>query len=388
MSPTRRIGLFICNSLFRLALLVTMSLAVFNLSFRTPTLLKASLVETKAYERFVPAVIEDNKQRGSSLPLDDPEIRAIAARAFSPELMQKNAEQFIDATYAWLQGETYQPRFRIDFSSAKQQFANEVGAYEIRRLKALPVCATYKPSVTFDVYNATCRPLGLQLDGREQDIAAEIMSSQGFMPKSIFTADDLPRNDKGETISQRLALAPLYFRLANSLMWIFGGLTILLAAGMVYLRPSRRKGWRSLGIAILSDGALLAISALVFRRFVPGVSRSLQSQFSGGEVGRILSDLVQNISVTRETLFINISIQVAAVGLVMVVLLKIMQPRTPFVNLEKMSGLVSGMRMMNDDSKSVRAGDVPLQSSEYMDHEVREKHHKPHKLEEAQKEIA
>ncbi len=389
MSPTRRIGLFICNSLFRFSLLVTMSLAVFNLSFRTPKLIKESLVETKAYERFVPSVIEANKkQPNSSIPLDDPEVQAIANRAFSPELLQKNTEQFIDANYTWLHGDTYQPRFRIDFSGAKQQFANDIGAYAVRRLERLPVCTTYSPSVTLDAFKATCQPKGLSLEGRDQEIAAEIMSSKDFLPKSIFTAADLPRNSNGDTITEQLALAPVWFRLAYGLMWVFGGLTVLLAAGMVYLRPSRRKGWRSLSIAILSDGAFLAVSTLVFGRLLPELTRSFQAQFSGGGADLIMNDVVEHISAASGTLFINIAIQIAAVGLVMVAVQKIMQPRTPFVNLEKMSGLVSGMRMMNDGGKSVQARDVPIQSSEYMAHEVLEKHHKPHKLAEAQKEIA
>lgn len=389
MSPTRRAGLFICNSLFRFTLLVTMSLVVFNLSFRTPKLVKNALKDTKAYQRFVPAVIEANsKQPGSSIPLDDPQIQAIANHAFTPELLQASTEQLVDATYDWLYGKTSQPRFRIDFSGAKQQFANDLGSYGIQKLSKLPICKTYSPTTVLDAFTATCQPRGLQLEGQDQEIAAQIYSSKDFLPKTIFTAKDLPKNSKGDTIAEQLAFAPVAFRLAYILMWTVGGLTLLLAAGMVYLRPSRRKGWRSLGVAILSDGAFLAISTLVFGRLLPEMTRSFQSQFSGGGAGGILNDVVQRISITSQTLFINIAIQVAAFGLVVVVVQKILQPRTPFINLEKMSGLVSGMRMTSQDTRRVVASDVPLQSSEYYRPATPSKHHSKHKLEEAQKEIA
>lgn len=389
MSPARRFGLLICNSLFRFMLLVTVSLAVFNFCFRTPKLIKKSLIETKAYSRFVPAVIASNlkSQASGSIPLDDPNIQAIANRDFSPALLQQNTETFIDAIYGWLQGKTYQPRFRLNFNNAKQQFANDIGSYAVKRLAALPVCPSTGPIVALDAFRATCRPKGLQLEGQDQEIAAQITGSQEFLPKTIFTAADLPKNADGVSITERLALAPLAFRLAYSLMWLMGGFTLLLGAGMVLLRPSRWVGWHSLGIAVLSDGAFLAISTLVFGRLLPELTRSFQAQFTTASTDAILNDVAQRVSDNAETLLINIGIQVAAVGTVIVAAERFFRPNTPFVNLERISGLISGVSNRPRETVHITAAKVPIQSSEH-DTIKREKGPHSKKLTDIEDEIA
>lgn len=332
MCLTRRIVFVICNLLFGVTLLTTIVLAVFNLSFRTPKLIKNSFKDTKAYQRFLPTVLKaDSKQlKNISIPLEDPQLLAIADRAFPPQLLQQNSEQLVDSTYDWLYGKTAQPHFRIDLSDAKLRFANELSSYVVQRLSKLPICETFSLNSIQNVYTAQCQPRGLPIEVAKQALAAQISNSKDFLPQAVFTENDLPKNSKGDTIVRRFVYAPLAFRTSYALMWVSAGLTLLLSTGMIFLSPSRRKGWRSLGITALSEGVFVVITALIVRHMLPEITHSLSTQFSVGGAELILNDVALRIASTTVTLFIRIAVLVIAVGVLIIVAQKILKRKKPF----------------------------------------------------------
>jgi predicted PurR-regulated permease PerM len=61
--------------------------------------------------------------------------------ALPPSTIQQDINNIVINNYAWLEGKSNVPNFKIDLTSAKQEFAKNMGTYTQTRLASLPICS-------------------------------------------------------------------------------------------------------------------------------------------------------------------------------------------------------------------------------------------------------
>ncbi len=362
MSPARRYALAFSRSGLRLLITLFVSLLAFYITFGNPSHIKRALSDTKAYDRFIPAVIDNNIKQDASSIFADKNVQQLASQSFTPGILQNSAEQFIDGWYAWLNRSASEPHFTIDFSSSRQQLAHDLSEYAMNRLQSLPMCET--TTTTLDPLRATCQPYGLDYASEQLTLQKQLLESNDFLPKVRYTASDLPKTSNGQTAWQAFAFAPFAFGMMWYVMWTLLLIMLLLALIIVTLRSVRRQGWGQLGHAITDTGIFLAVSGIIFGVLIPHFATSFQSQFTGNGSEKIMNDVVERLTIDFETTFIIAGVLVALLGLAIMLLARMFKPTSRYEGLESVTGLVNGMRPGMRYDKSTRAKEAPVISSE------------------------
>jgi hypothetical protein len=266
----KRFGLILSSGLLKITLFSLALAGAGWMTFGTPDNLKKAADESKLYDSAVTNVLDAAKQDAQSqtdtqLPLDDPKLEQVAKDAFPPELLSKNSGSIIDGFYAWLQGKSESPQFSVDLTQAKQQLATGVADYAKQRYEGLPPCTIQQLQAidpnNVDAFEVNCRVPGLASDTVYQRVLGEIQNSDGFLQDTTFTADDLPKDEQGRSVTDNLAAAPDLYNLFKSLPWILGILSVLFGVGVLFLSETKRRGLRSLGITLLGTGIFLLIGS-------------------------------------------------------------------------------------------------------------------------------
>ncbi|HSW37664.1 MAG TPA: hypothetical protein VLG37_04835 [Candidatus Saccharimonadales bacterium] len=266
---------FLAGLLF-LFLVGTAWTTALSLTFAKPAKLESWLSESKLYDHFMDNVIAQSQksgesqggQNGGSLNLKDPGVQQAAKAAFSPQVLQGSVNNFLDANYAWLEGKTPTPDFRVDLSGAKANLASNVGAYVQSRLSGLPKCTTTVSADNFDPLSATCLPRGVTPTSAAQQSAAQIAGGQDFLKNPVITPQTLSQTDKNQSSQpyyQKLSWLPRAYRLATGLPYILGLLSALAALGVIFIALTRRRGTRKVATALLSSGGTILLLVLVSR---------------------------------------------------------------------------------------------------------------------------
>lgn len=342
----------------------TITLGALYLSYGTPLEIKRSIADAKAYNRFIDGVIQSNTDADKTSIFADEKVAEITKNAFTPKILQQTTEKFIDRWYDWLNGDATKPSFTFNFTPQRQQLAEQLSIYAMDRISGLPMCTAFEAELSLDPFRTTCQPQGLNYRDEQLSLQAQLLESETFFPKVVFTEADLPKTQSGKPISEELAYAPLIFQMLPSILMVMIGMLGLLTIMSVTLRPVHRNGWDELGKNLLTGGIFLAISAVVFGLLVPQMTRSFQSQFIGNGTDRLIGDVVRNLTIGFESIFINISLQVAALGAVILVALKIVRPSSRYKGLEHVTGLVNGLRPTIDTLTAKRAIGAPVVTSE------------------------
>jgi hypothetical protein len=155
----------------------------------------------------------------------------------------------------------------IDLTQAKQTFAQAVGQSARDRLASLPVCTAKQlkamgANADIDAFSVTCRPPGINLKQQQKKITQDLATSKEFLGTPKLTAQNLPKNDQGQTVFDKASKAPKVYKWVNASPWILFTLALLTGAGTVLLNESRRRGLRNVAIVTTVIGALLVLGNL------------------------------------------------------------------------------------------------------------------------------
>ena len=101
------------------------------------------------------------------------------ATAASPENIQKIANPVIDASYAWLNGETKTPKIVINIDKIKDSFVSTYSKALKVRAKTLPTCAYGQIPNLEDISNIDCIPSGTNVN-QLIDEAIDILANYGL----------------------------------------------------------------------------------------------------------------------------------------------------------------------------------------------------------------
>lgn len=225
------------------------------------------------YDRITETVLESasqnlEEQSGDSLPVDDPQVQAIAKQAFNSDFLRRSVENVLDGTYAWLEGRADRPEFAVDLSEARQQLADGLGSYAANRGASLPDCSPEQLAALqgsdFDVLTAPCLPPGVDPSIAASEVRQQLLSSEDFLSDTTISSSDLKVTENGREVpldqAANLQRAQDAFARARNLPYIFAVIVILATAGIIFLSTDRRAGLRRASITYVTAGVLLGIT--------------------------------------------------------------------------------------------------------------------------------
>ncbi len=359
----------ISGSLLRILLFLCITATVVLIVFGNSKTLKTIMITTNSYSRFIPSVIESSKnnpQTAKSLPFDDPKITQIFTDSFSSNDLKNKTETFIDSTYSWLNKQTPELTFKIDFTKNKQTFSRELADYAFNRLDRLPVCKSNPTEL--DPLNAVCKPIESISKESKQAYETEIFNSDTFLQKTVLSQDDLPKNDKGQSIAKRLYFVPDIFIWLKRAPYILGVFILFLATDFILLSPRRRKGFNKLAEILASSGASIVLFPIIYNYILPYFSKSFDFSIQSDATSKIFNELINQLNNTVNFLFITIGTSLIIIGFFIYSAERLTRPRSKYSKIEKSAGLASSIKKPSVSPKSLKLKlnqkNTPVQSSE------------------------
>ena len=171
MNGLRKGLVFVLCPLLLVALLGAAVATSSNVNLKDPAKIEGWLKDSKLYGHFIAGATAqaqksagDNKASSGSVSLSDEAVQKAAESAFPPDQLEQYVNTFIESNYAWIQGKSDKPDYKIDLTKAKLSFAQKVGQYVTVYTAGLPVCTAQQQAAAelADPLTATCRPSSCQ----------------------------------------------------------------------------------------------------------------------------------------------------------------------------------------------------------------------------------
>jgi hypothetical protein len=271
----RKFGVGFCALVLFVSLLVLAFSTSANIAFKNSHKIETWLDESNLYGAFVQNAINQAEQtagtdQSGGISLSDTVVEQAAQSSFSSQALQDDVDAFLDSNYAWLQGKTNVPNFKIDLTSAKRSFAERVGNYVTTYLNGLPACtpqqlAALDPQTT-DPLTLQCRPSGIDPATEGQQVTSQIEHSSAFLGNPVLTAANINPHggvqNQGQPYYARFSSLPQAYRANTYLPWIAGVLALLSGAGAILFASRKRKGLKVVGVVLLLDGVVMLLAKL------------------------------------------------------------------------------------------------------------------------------
>lgn len=322
-----RRGIVLILSLLLLVSLVSAALSTsFNRTLGEPNKVEAYLAESHLYDHFVTYVAqqaaksEGDNQSSGTVSLNDAAVLAAARTSFPPSLIQHGVNTFIDANYAWLEGKTSIPEFKLDLSAQKADFAKRVGQVVKAYAAGLPVCATVdaaRQQISIDPLSATCRPPGISPTAIGTQTTKRLTSTGDFLSNPVLTAASVnPKgNPQGNPYYIRASKLPQAYQAAAKSPYILGVLSLLLAMAIIFVALTRRKGFAVVGAVTAIAGVSLIVSKFAADYGVKQAERHVFNNSSIGPLQQSLTDFAHRIesSMVGTDLWLGVALLVLAI---------------------------------------------------------------------------
>ncbi len=359
----------ITGYLLRIVLFGAIACTVFVNILGNSQHLKATIFDTRAYQRFIPSIIETNKannQSNDGIPYGDSQISYLFADSFPSRDLRYNTELFIDGVYSWLKGETPLIMFRADFTRNRAQLASGLSDFAFKRLDKLPRCKTPPEQVNPLVID--CQPLGYNDPRVKQAYTNQLLTNDTFLGKATYSQIDLPKLTDGSTIEQKYHWVPLAFRLLSYSPYVLWTLTVVLGCAYMALGPRRRAAVSSLASLLISAGVGLVVLPLLFDFVLPKLIGSSGLGVGGNGTQKIVNDIVNHLYRQIDIYLIIYGGTVAVIGLFVYLIERLTRPASRYTHIGKKSGLASSNEKPQASPKSLKGGldvtNIPLVSSD------------------------
>lgn len=325
--------------------------------------LKDTLVESEIYNKFIPSIIDANLDQTrddlSSLPLDDINVRSIIRQSFAPQTLREQTEVVIDDVYAWLEGRTDYLEFSYDFTESKEAMNNGIANYAAQRVLSLPDCEVAFAEV--NVFNVDCKPAGFSFEFVRSQVLNDLQSSD-FLKSPIINQDNLPKSPDGKTLEEQYSYVPTIFQILQGGIFISIILVVLSATLFVYVRRPLSKGFQALGRDLLSNGVMLILLTIGFGFLLPRYTDTFSIQ---GNATSALFNQVSDLYIQKiDIIVINVAIQIAAVGLGIMLIGRINKVAGGYRNARAKSGLITSNAVKRSTQPRGTSKRPPIQTSE------------------------
>jgi hypothetical protein len=314
------------SGLFILSLLALAYSVSIDTSLSKPDKLETWLSESKLYDHFVANLITQAQKSaanqvadtGSGPSLNSPVIQEAAKAAFTPAVLQSTVTTIIDANYAWLQGKTAAPEFKVDLTDAKQNFAKQVSAYVTTHLATLPKCTEAQLralSPELDPLQITCVPANVNAIAEGQKIEQSLLGSDGFLGDPVITPQTLAGNKTDTPYYTKFSKAPRYYQLSHKLPVGLAVLAFIAALLVIFIAPIRRKGLRRVGWVLLEAGVVLIVSKFAADYAFTKVQNRLFDNANVGDLQQSLTVFIQRAETALLGVTLYFGIAYAVLGL-------------------------------------------------------------------------
>jgi len=343
MHILKKLGLGVAVALLPVMLFAFGSLVGIFLTLGQPDTIKTALDKSGIYKDAVPSLLkqlgsderpQESKDR-DKIPLEDPKIQAIVQDAFAPDYLKQQVTNFIDGTYAVIQGKSKSLDFEINLLEAKTRLANGLGTYAEERLATLPACTSVE-SIDPNGYNplnATCVPPGVDKAAAGQKVRDEFLNNQDFLKDPVINANDLGTSE-GNKLDENLDHVAKSYGLVKTLIWATGILAVLLAVAIVFWSAERRTGIRRASVTFISVGAVGAILAwaatFILGRVAENLAKASPSAESNTELQAQIVDVIRLVSTDVRNWWIWYGVLLVVAGLGALIAMRfIRRPNTP-----------------------------------------------------------
>lgn len=236
-----------------------------NINLKNPQKLENWLASSKLYDNFIGnasnlAEKSTGDDQSGSVSLSDTAVVKAAQSAFTADFLKQNVNTFIESNYAWLQGKTDKPEFKIDLTEAKNSFAVKVGQYVTAYSANLPVCTPAQQAQvqTADPLTAVCRPAATTPEQLGAQVTTDIKNGD-FLSNSVITPDNInpDKTSANQPYYRKLSYLPKLYSLGTNLPYITGAISVLSILGLVLLSATKRGGFKKSGWTLAVAGIVL-----------------------------------------------------------------------------------------------------------------------------------
>lgn len=296
---------YILSLIFFLCLLFGASSASINVALAHPEKLESWISQSGLYDSVVNTAIKQaqtstSNNNSSGISLSDPAVQQAAKDAFTTDLLKTSVNTVLNSNYSWLEGKTDKPDFKIDLTTAKQTFAQQVGNHVSTYLSGLPVCTPAQAASlkNYDPLSVYCRPASLNPATEGANVTNQILTGSGFLSNPVLTADNLNPKNTGTNASAQVyylkfSYAPKAYQAATKLPWAIAALGSLCALGVIFISAKKRKGLHRVGVTLTFAGVILITSRFAADYALKHVETQVFNNSSVGDLQRSLTSFAQ-----------------------------------------------------------------------------------------------
>jgi hypothetical protein len=298
-----------------------------------PESLKSALNENGTYQKVVPAVLDEAQKQNSEdksnqLPINEPEIQAATNKAFPPKDLQIKSETVINSVFAWLEGKTESPQFRLDFTNNKQVLATEIGKYTQKRAATLPPCdlKDIDAALSGDPFTIKCLPPGITPTQLGHEASRKISANENFLKDPVVSSDTFKPKDT-QVGDQRFNFEALrnFYQKKSLLSWLLPSLMVILAIGGIMMASDRFRAVKKLRHIFFVSAVSLGLIAAILKFASHRVGSSPAPDKITGDIALpIVSDLLSRLG----TVYIWFTIISLVFGFGLLFVSKHLQPAT------------------------------------------------------------
>lgn len=348
----RKFGVGLCVFILFMSLLVFTTSTSLNIAFTHPSKVEKWLNDSNLYGAFVENAIDQAERtagtdQSGGISLSDAAVRQAAESAFSAQVLQNNVNTVIDSNYAWLQGKSDTPNFRVNLADAKQSFAQQVGEYVKTYLAGLSACsaaqlAQLNPETT-DPLTLQCRPPTIDPATEGAAVTHQIANSTQFLSNPIITANSVNPNgslqDNGQPYYERFSSLPKTYQMSTILPWVSGVVVLLSAAGILFLAARKRSGMKIIAAVLTIAGIIMILLKFAADAAFHQAENHIFNTATIGQLQKSLTTffhLAENQLVKVDALF---GIAYLVLALILVAILLISRPRKMRPLLARLSNM-------------------------------------------------
>jgi len=247
---------------------VGVTLATFAKVTTDRSSLKQWLDEGNVYEQVVDLVFNEVIKQAEAedspdqMPVSEGELKDIVKGVLTEEWLQEQTEGAIDASYAWLNGETESPQINISLDDKQDEIIEAMSSVLKQKITDLPECTSDQSSGEFNPFEAECKPPGFEMNAEFEQFFDEQFSSQDFLGEVSITPDKINIDPK---VSQRVQQG---YSIASKLPVAIWAIIAVFALILFLVIPGLKKSFLFTGLILfLSSGLLLLVGYTTKRNF-------------------------------------------------------------------------------------------------------------------------
>lgn len=277
---------------------------VFSQVTAKPEKIKQVLRDSGVYQK-IPAVLYDSSvdstraaEPASTIPLKNPAVRQAVIDTFDAGFVQRNAETALDGAYAWLEGKTSEPKFKIDLKDAKDRFAKSLSKQTGERLEGLPPCTAEQLRKVRDIdpFDLPCLPPGTDIAALKKEVLESAASSDDLLEETVFTPASF-KDENEKPLFDSYPGVPEGFQLFKRLPYILAVICAVIGAGIIFASTTKREGAKRLAKLLLVAGIFVSLAPIAINRIAGAILSNAPGDAVAAElVAPIIEELNQATS--------------------------------------------------------------------------------------------